>query len=255
MLGIRFDRKRIREWIWALLIIVVGVGVGRFIHSQLRAQEARHGRPIPYSVTLRETVYNPDGTSKVASDIIWAVRTDGSRVRRIKNAVGSERVVEFPSGLEVAINEGANTKTSMMKPNVSSARWQRDPQSKCLDSFAGKPMTSMPQTLIGEETVEGYRTVKIVSDIITSWYALDYGCALVKERWVFGTGEVSEKQLVALVSGEPNAALFDAPANAREVPPSERILGSQGCKSCDPRTAENFRKRDEEYLRLAVKPQ
>ena len=78
-------------------------------------------------------------------------------------------------------------------------------------------MTSMTETFAGEETVAGYRTAKVASNVITAWYALDYGCALVKDRWGFETGEVSEKELVALTGGEPNPALFEVPANAKFV--------------------------------------
>ncbi|HSQ19218.1 MAG TPA: hypothetical protein VLR92_02475 [Blastocatellia bacterium] len=67
---------------------------------------------------------------------------------------------------------------------------------------------------------------------------------------------MSEKQLLALVSGEPDARLFEVPANAREVPPSERLFGlSKECIGCDAHAKEVIRKLDEEYHRLAVKPQ
>jgi hypothetical protein len=117
-------------------------------------------------------------------------------------------------------------------------------------------MTSTTETFVSEETVAGYRTAKVVSDVITAWYALEYGCALVKDRWGFETGEVSEKQLVALTGGEPNPALFEIPGNAAEVPPSERLLGpTRNCRDCDAHALEVLRKRDEEYRRLTVKPQ
>ena len=53
-----------------------------------------------------------------------------------------------------------------------------------------------------------------------------------------------------------NPALFEVPANAAEVPPSERLLGpTKECKGCDEHALERLRKFDEEYRRLAVKPQ
>jgi hypothetical protein len=117
-------------------------------------------------------------------------------------------------------------------------------------------MTSSPQTFLGEETIAGYRTAKIADGIITSWRALDYGCALVKERWDFSATEVSEKELVALVAGEPDATLFDVPAHYREVPPSERILGpKKDCPGCNEHSNTVLERLDEDYKRLAVKPQ
>jgi hypothetical protein len=122
-------------------------------------------------------------------------------------------------------------------------------------------MGSTSETFLGAETVAGYRTAKIApakdsEGATTSWYALDYGCALVKQRWEFSTKEVSEKELVALVAGEPDATLFDVPANYREVPPSERMFGSRKeCSGCDEQTKKFFERMDQDYKRLAAKPQ
>src|SRR5207247_1010273 len=123
------------------------------------------------------------------------VRSDGSTVA---GSVGKGRTIYFSSGLQVDTNDSDNTKTSMIMPNHNPASWQRDPNSKCLNSFAGQPFTSPPETFLGEETIAGYRTVKIGRDIIMEWHALDYGCALVKDRWEFSPTEFTEKELVAL---------------------------------------------------------
>jgi hypothetical protein len=97
--------------------------------------------------------------------------------------------------------------------------------------------------------VAGYRTVKITDGHFTQWYAVDCGCALVKSRYDWGTG-FTEKHLVALMAGEPDAALFEVPAQAREVPPSEMILGSgEDWKNVQPRTVEKLRQLDEYYYK------
>ena len=122
-------------------------------------------------------------------------------------------------------------------------------------------MDSPPETFLGEETIAGYRTVKITTaptteGVITSWYALDYGCARVKGRWEFSSTEVTEKELVALIAGEPDANLFEVPANYREVPPSERILGSKKeHRACNEGTLKLLQKMDEDYKRHKDKPQ
>jgi len=253
-------RKLVPRLLFVLVIIGMVALAGRLIQSRLRAQGVRQVGPIPYTVILRETVHHSDGTATVALEVTWGIRSDGSSVRRFvhtREPASSERTMQFSSGLEVAINELTNARTSMMKKSLlPSTNWQRDPSSKCINSFAGKPMTSMTETFAGEETVAGYRTAKVASNVITAWYALDYGCALVKDRWGFETGEVSEKELVALTGGEPNPALFEVPANAAEVPPSERLLGpTRKCRDCDAHALEVLRKLDEEYKRLAVQPQ
>ncbi len=110
--------------------------------------------------------------------------------------------------------------------DANSARWQRDPNSKCINSFAGEPFVGEPKEFIsGEETISGYRTVKITRNDATSWFALDYGCAIVKSRMDWCGQGFTDQNLVALIPGEPEAALFDASAQFREAPPSEMLLG------------------------------
>jgi len=242
---------------WAIVLIVIALAAvaALSIRTQMKRHESHNPRvPIPYTVTLRETVHGADGNLHAGPETTWAIRTDGSRVLKITEKI-TQRIINFASGVQVEINDSSNTKTSIMQQGADAAGLQRDPSSKCLNTLAGKPLTSMPETYAGEETVAGYRTAKIVRGGVTEWLALDYGCALVKDRWEFNTGEVSGKELVSLSSGEPDAALFNIPANAKEATPSERILGQQECKDCDAHTKERFKKMDEDYRRLAVKPQ
>jgi hypothetical protein len=228
--------------------------------SRLRAQEVRRGGPIPYTVTLRETVYGSEGTASVAMDETFAVRSDGSyaHIYRHKKQEGAKlvdsdsmRTLYLASGVNVEINDFAGAKsTTVFKGNL--AEFQRDPSSKCINTFAGAPRSSSQETIVGEEIVAGYRTVKITTPDrykLTWWYALDYGCANVKSRVDWSDREYSEKNLIELIPGEPAASLFDALGDDNEMPPSERMLGrgkdASNCKS--PRCAELLRERDKEY--------
>jgi len=245
----------------AFVVVVIGISAqaGRLLHLRINARNiaraARVGRPISYTVTLRETVHGPDGTTTLGPEYTFAVRSDGSTVLRWVGK-GSQRLLYFSSGFQVDTNEGTNTKSSMMFPNLNPARLQRNPDSRCLNSMAGMPITSPPETFLGEEIVAGYRTAKIADGLTTSWHALDYGCALVKDRWDFSATEVSEKELVALVPGEPDKALFDVPAHYREVLPSERIRGpKKECPGCNEDSDKFLQTLDEDYKRLAARPQ
>ncbi len=253
--------RTILRWVFVLVFIGLAAQAGRLLHLRINArtnaQEVRVRGPIPYTVTLRETIHAPDGTTRVSREITEAVRSDGSTVA---GSVSKGRTIYFSSGLQVDTNDSDNTKTSMIMPNHNPASWQRDPNSKCLNSFAGKPVSS-PETFLGEETIAGYRTVKITTGktaegVITKWYALDYGCARVKDRLDFSTTEFTEKELVALVAGEPDATLFDVPTHYREVPPSERILGpNKEHRPCNEGTLKLLQRLDEDYKRHAAKPQ
>jgi hypothetical protein len=251
--------RTILRWVFVLGIMALSVQAGRLVHLQIKARTdaraARVGRPIPYTVTLREIVHGPDGTTNLGPEYTYAVRSDGTTLMRWVGR-SSQRLLYFPSGLQVDTNDGTNTKSSMMLPNLNPARLQRNPVSNCLNSMAGMPMTSPPETFLGEEIVAGYRTAKIADGLTTSWHALDYGCALVKDRWDFSATEVSEKELVALFPGEPDKALFDVPAHYREVLPSERLLGpKRECLGCNENSDKFLQTLDEDYRRLAAKPQ
>jgi hypothetical protein len=245
--------RSILRWVCVLVLIGLGVQTGRLIHlriSRSNAQAANLRRPVSYTVTLREIVHAPDGTTTVSREITEAVRSDGSRVM---GSDKGDRMVQFSSGLEVDTNDKESTKTSMRHPKQDAASLQRDPISQCLNSIAGRPMSSSQETFLGVETISGYQTAKIQSDIITSWYALDYGCALLKDRWEFTPFEVTEKELVSLVAGEPTAALFEIPTHYREVPPSERMLGSKkDHQACNEATQKLLQKLDENYKHQRV---
>src|SRR6266496_5262174 len=128
MQSIKAKLRQIARWMFVLIIIGLGAQSGRLIYSRLKAQGLRIGGPIPYTVTLREVIHRPDGSSDLGFEITWAVRADGSTVRRIahKERINakkladptSERTIQLVSGAEVAINEIANTKTSTIAKNV-----------------------------------------------------------------------------------------------------------------------------------------
>ena len=252
------NRTRILRWLFVVIVLAVAAQAGRLLHSQVknlgpRAVSAADRRPIPYTVTLRETVRGPNGTT-TGLEHTYAVRSDGSRMMRLRGK-GLQRVIYLASGFQVDTNDQTNTKSSIKKQYKPLASL-RDPSSMCVNSLAGTPIFFPPkEAFVGEETIAGYRTAKIIDGIITSWHALDYGCAPVKERWQFSATEVSEKELVALVAGEPDPSLFDVPAHYREVLPSERLLGpNKEAPGCDEKSRKAFQEIDDEYKRLAAKP-
>lgn len=201
---------------WTLVLVIVGTiaHTGRIMHSKLKAQEVRQGGPIPYTAILKESVLGADGTTKAGIEMTQAIRSDGSFALQVsyEPTEGGKnkkfRTIKFATGKEVTIDELAGTQSTIEK-NVNPSRWQRDPNSKCINSFTGKTMVDSPQEVInGEEIIAGYRTIKILRNGATRWFALDYGCAMVKERMDWGSQGVSEKNLVALIAGEPQYALF-----------------------------------------------
>src|SRR3979411_1633091 len=87
MSGKYFPKWRtILRLVFVLVVIAIAAQAGRLLHLQIKARTdakaARVGRPIPYTVTLRETVHGPDGTTTPSLEYTWAVRSDGSIVMR-----------------------------------------------------------------------------------------------------------------------------------------------------------------------------
>ncbi|MFN7920036.1 MAG: hypothetical protein U0Q16_08065 [Bryobacteraceae bacterium] len=203
----------------------MAVGLGLYVGwlTIARAQ-IRPATPIPYTTIVRSTVYAPDGSVNAGRDTTTAVRSDGARVLRSESRVepfASSRTINLPSGDEVIVDDIREIKMTTRSPNRSVASVIRDPRSNCLDSLAGSPVLS-GQSLLGTETVSGYRTVKMASEKnMTWWFAVDHGCALVKFRAEWGEQGVTEQNLVALIPGEPQPDLFRTPASFREVLPSE----------------------------------
>jgi hypothetical protein len=114
----------------------------------------------------------------------------------------------------VYILQHLQLKTTTFDPARNlSAHWLRDSGNSCLISgFQEKPD--------GEEVIGAYRAVRLTYGSTTQWLALDYGCALIKDRAEWPDGQMSEKRLVALIQGEPAPSIFDDPAGFQEVPPS-----------------------------------
>jgi len=247
---------------WALIGVVVGgiVHVGQVVYSGLKAKEARVGSPIPHTVVLHETVVSPNGTVYKGANFTRAVRSDGSSLlwRAYENDNGpaynfmtySERIIQFASGIKVTVNELTRMKSTIAY-TVNSGRWQRDPASKCMNSFAGVPMVDSPPDVIsGEETVSGYRAVRITRNNSTIWYALDFGCAMVKDRTEWAGQGYSEKSLVKLIPGEPDTSLYAIDGSIKEAPPSEMML-----RPGLPMTSQNtelLRRLDETYYKHRI---
>jgi len=143
-----------------------------------------------------------------------AIRADGSRAIEAVETGGGlwERILNFSSGRQAYILENKRQKTVTLAARGSSA-WLVDADNNCLGPNSADHVG-------GIEQVEGYRTVKLVRGVLTRWLAVDYGCALVRERVESPDGSKSEKRLVSLTPGEPPTSLFNEPPDYPEAEPS-----------------------------------
>jgi hypothetical protein len=175
---------------------------------------------VPYTVVLQDSALQQTGAAVPTMKLTIAVRSDGSRASDMTSddpAKLSERILNFSSGKKILIMERDHKKsTTFDRTRGNPARWLANPSDNCTIRES-----DIHQEVLGEEVVNGYRTVKLTSKLgeglATQWLALDYGCALVKDRMEWQDGQTSEKKLVALIPGEPTASLFDDPAEFEEV--------------------------------------
>lgn len=179
-----------------------------------RNRDHASGPASPYTVTVREMSYEPGREPRETGTSITAFRADGSMALVIEpwHAAGEEavrtRTVNFSNGLDVRLNDGLRLKST--RRHESGPR--RSPATHCAYSV---------ESFAGDEELAGYRTAKVVRGGRTSWYALDAGCAPVREIMDWGDGKRNEKTLLSLSLGEPDAGLFDVPESFQEVPPSQ----------------------------------
>jgi len=176
---------------------------------------------VPYTVVLQEFWVRREGTAVPKGEYTNAIRGDGSRAMEMTSGdsanPSAERILDFSSGKMMYIFYPQKLKSTMFDPaKFRTANWLRDSGNNCLISgFPGEKPD-------GEEVINGYRAVKLIlNGNLTEWFALDYGCALIKDRAEWPDGQTwSEKRLVALIPGEPVPSLFDDPAGVQQVPPS-----------------------------------
>jgi len=216
-----FNRQLVGYAIGALLTALTANAF--LIHQRNLKAALLPAKVVPYTVVLQEFHLQRDGAAAPVVRYTFAIRGDGSRAFEVTTSdpasPSSERILDFSSGKKMYIFHPEELKTTFFDPvKYKAATWLRDSGNNCLISgFQEKPE--------GEEVIDGYRIVKLTHyGSITQWFALDYGCALIKDRAEWPDGQMSEKRLVALLPGEPSPSLFDDPAGLQEVPPSRSFL-------------------------------
>lgn len=194
--------------------------------------------PTPYTVILRESAVDANGKNELVHRYTFATRADGGSVFMLEGPLGSgagraTRNIQLPSGVEVKVNDQLKRKSTL---RIGVVR-RRMPADRCV-------ITGSEEQFGGFEDVAGQRAAKVTRGSRESWYAIDSGCALVRERMAWKEGGVSEKTLVSLTPGEPDARLFEVDAY-EEVPPSRLF------QAADHRPGEDrrYQKWDEAYYR------
>ncbi len=172
------------------------------------------------SVVLREVISKADGSKMLGAVYHFATRSDGSSVfvgtHDPASVEAPVRMIRFASGSQGYISDAKRQKhiyALAANGNPAAPQNLRVPSSSCTLASAG-------ETASGEEEIGEYRAEKVAGKGRSSWYALDFGCALVKEHLDWGDGSTSDKYLVMLRPGEPERWLFEVPSAYKDVPRS-----------------------------------
>lgn len=217
-----------------------------------RAVRAQVLPAVSYTLVLHETVTGPSGTARSGSLQTRAVRSDGATVLRLGSAEDGSRLIWLPSGIQIMTDDRSHAKSTMRRLENPNG-WYRNRQTGCIATDASH------ESVLGEETVDRYRAVKISrktnARIQTVWYALDYGCAVVRSRMDFGGLESSEWRVVTLVPGEPADELFAIPSDYKEGPLSA-LDPDPPASACGPDCQEQLKRRkqrmDAEYYKYRI---
>lgn len=229
-----------------VVVAILAVNAVRLAIPKARAQVASI---VPYTVVLAETMTGPTGQRKPGPLQTWAGRSDGSIAVRMDLPSSGNREIHFASGMHVLLNDVARVKSTTQRAIEYS--WARDLRENCATRITGLPLKRSGEPVV--EHVGGYQVARIKhTDGITLWFALDYGCALIKQRMDFGSQGASDLELVSLIPGEPAAAVFAVPDDYTEGPPSSFPAAQPSPKctgECEKSMKAHLGRADQDYYR------
>jgi hypothetical protein len=190
-----------------LLIFVLPVLAALIGGSVFLRLTAQRSPAIPRTVTVLENgriairAYRRDGAYMTGQ-----YRVTGQYLSSAVYLIGQGR------GFSGDIN-GVQTFTVPQTSAIRNGLDRLDPSTECRRPFGGK----LPdKTLVGYETVLGYRTVHLSYDGVDEWRAPGLACeemkATLNKTMPDGSKVTAERHVVKVVLGEPDPSLFTRPA-------------------------------------------
>lgn len=211
---------RLARWLLPSLAVLLSLNFVRLVW--LRA--AGPAPIIPYTVVLKERIRSEPGTLVPSAAYTFAVRSDGSFVR-LSEVYGqkqsvSERSITLVGGYKIIIDELRELKSSTHDPNGNDPdRVLRDAQSKCMRSRNGEVRRDL--RFVGWENLQRLKAAKLERGDLKQWFAVDLGCALLRQITGPETHPSGIQELSQVSPGEPDPNLFEVSQRFREVRVSE----------------------------------
>src|SRR5207248_8686396 len=129
---------------------IIAVFVAGASLYRLFALQSVNKAPIPYTVTLQEIFYGPNGAVTPHGTLTWAVRSDGSRMMRSASAKQVQRTIDLATKVRIIAMDLSAKKSTMPNAFNDSRDAIRDPGSDCLLSITGK-LISSGEGVVGHE--------------------------------------------------------------------------------------------------------
>ena len=180
-----------------------------------------------YEIRTVTNMTSPDpseGTPAISR--VYFGRSDGSRGVRTAEVIGGRLCTTTTSWNTMSREEVSASDCVLMKTTMPFSRVP----------FLARPLTTCAASIaefkpVGVETIQGLRLERYEGDSKSAksvtYVAPELGCLTLKEYhwWKNPSGEVTSTTFTEPIEvrlGTHEPALFDIPANLREVPPSER---------------------------------
>ncbi len=239
-----FPSKYIRLWV-VLIAVAILLPLAARAYRMASMHRQLEVSPLPsfpaHTVVLLDTSHGNGRTTQMT--IIYARKRDGSGVRIIREADSfsptgdneSKSIEMTPSGTVVLSSSNVRMKTTRIwGPNAPRMKEDllilRNPATNCTKNFLGSSPSRLKPISETTDTVEGYPALKTVDDsgdgVWTVWRAPAFGCDTVRQHVAFKDGGYSDSIPQQLQLGEPDPALFEVPADFKEVSPLEMATAS-----------------------------
>lgn len=238
-------------------VIITGTAISSFVlvNNTVLAVDQQ-----PFTVTVKQIVYDPAGGVHKSETVVLAHRRDSSSVntRSINRPDGSgvaeQRYVTDLAGGEEFMVDGLTESLTTTPLPANAIAFHKKPR-ECTN------------TSLGKEVVLGYDVSRSVTqhggpgDIVRveKWLAPALNCFPLKTSFLQGKSEadlrlVNAREALQVTVGEPAASLFEKPAGYVERSPSQRTAEyhrrfPEKAKSCPACIRDGDRQSDEVYYR------
>ncbi|MGH9431354.1 MAG: hypothetical protein ACRD3T_07410 [Terriglobia bacterium] len=214
-----FHQRRSAVLVSVTATFCLAAGVLAFSHRS----QANDSNLTPFTVTEVTRMFDRNGMVRDVDETTHALRGDGSRVF-LRRAVNGSQV-----GIKTVVNTGSATRTTVDARTESTTTYQltKDEVARLRSPAACSAQNTEHRVILGFDTIKSIKTFTNGEGEIRgeSWLAPALDCYALRSTEVLskkdGTTRRNEMEATSVVTGEPDARLFEIPSGYTERSPSE----------------------------------